>query len=479
MQSPAWARYRLRDRWSSLLLEHGFEEGVSPCLGALRHTGGAEQALLLGAPDDDSPEWRVIAARVRETEEEIMKRLTPVLQRLPERRSLPVAVEPAGGPQVLVPVRNGAGLLGALGLWKLWGRSISREDYPYLMDLAKLLGRSWRESRERLMLHRALQLASAGTIANQALYGDAELFPAAIRKALEQVNKLVPFSFCSLYGLDWDTRNAEPLFTWRERQPFDLYEDEEFLLGKGLKALALEQGKAIVLNGLDRGDLGCYAALPAVARDETSRVVGTFGGTDSGLFTTQRLRWLRTFMDRFVQTWYLWMQFRRLEREALRDEITGINNKRHGERVARRMWERHTALGGALSVAIFDLDHFKKVNDLHGHLAGDIVLGRFGEMLQEQEGDLVVPYRFGGEEFCLLMEGVSMKQAVLTCETVRRTIAEETFRTQYDVLKVTVSCGITEAVTDGLSSLQEAFDKADRRLYQAKHRGRNRVVFTE
>ncbi len=90
-----------------------------------------------------------------------------------------------------------------------------------------------------------------------------------------------------------------------------------------------------------------------------------------------------------------------------------------------------------------------------------------------------MPCRFGGEEFLLLMPGTSLKDAVVACEKIRKTLASEAWNTQFGRLQVTVSCGISEAVRDGVSESQDLLALADARLYAAKGRGRNRIVFSD
>jgi diguanylate cyclase (GGDEF)-like protein/PAS domain S-box-containing protein len=135
--------------------------------------------------------------------------------------------------------------------------------------------------------------------------------------------------------------------------------------------------------------------------------------------------------------------------------------------------------GAALGVAVFDLDHFKAVNDSYGHLAGDAVLASFGTILRQlaRPGDVIG--RFGGEEFVAFLPGASLDDTARFAERIRAAVPacpvaiDETIR-----VTVTVSAGVA-ALPCCATQLEEAVRIADRRLYLAKRTGRNRVVVHE
>jgi diguanylate cyclase (GGDEF)-like protein/putative nucleotidyltransferase with HDIG domain/PAS domain S-box-containing protein len=164
-------------------------------------------------------------------------------------------------------------------------------------------------------------------------------------------------------------------------------------------------------------------------------------------------------------------QNRELERLATRDPLTNCLNRRaffeKGEEILRA-GERYEY---PVSIVMLDVDHFKKVNDDHGHAMGDEVLQRVGiTMLNtSRETDLVC--RYGGEEFCILMPHIDMTKAAEAAERLRIAIAD----LEFDELRVTSSFGVSD-LSAGANDIQEMLDKADRSLYAAKRTGRNRVV---
>jgi diguanylate cyclase (GGDEF)-like protein len=162
----------------------------------------------------------------------------------------------------------------------------------------------------------------------------------------------------------------------------------------------------------------------------------------------------------------------RLRDQADRDALTGLHNRRFLSRELRR--HAATPGGGPFSIAVLDLDHFKHVNDRFGHEVGDHVLIRVAALLlgELREQDVVV--RTGGEEFVLLMPHTGARAAIAVCERLRMTVGREPWELIAPGMRVTMSVGVeTAADTSDLESLAT---RADRRLYEAKRAGRDRVV---
>jgi len=157
-----------------------------------------------------------------------------------------------------------------------------------------------------------------------------------------------------------------------------------------------------------------------------------------------------------------------------RDGLTGAFNKRYLSEFLDREVVRSRKFNRPLSLLLFDVDHFKSVNDTHGHLAGDEVLRELVLRLQRLIGQEEVLARFGGEEFAIVSE-LKLDAAMLLAEACRHAVAVDPFNTSAGPLEVTISVGVAcpnnaEAWDrDGLIAL------ADSCLYHAKHSGRNRV----
>ena len=162
---------------------------------------------------------------------------------------------------------------------------------------------------------------------------------------------------------------------------------------------------------------------------------------------------------------------------AVTDELTGLYNRRYFERHLHVMLSKAQEQERDLALMILDIDHFKAVNDSHGHNIGDAVLREFSARLRRNIRGVDLACRFGGEEFVVLMPDTDFAQADAVAERVRHSIGEKSF----DVgtprpLSVTVSVGVS--LNDSRADTPESMVKrADVALYRAKREGRNRVIF--
>jgi len=155
---------------------------------------------------------------------------------------------------------------------------------------------------------------------------------------------------------------------------------------------------------------------------------------------------------------------------AGRDPLTGLRNRADLETEGRRRVEAAAARGTSIALLVVDIDHFKDFNDEHGHAAGDLVLRRVGEGIAVAIGPNGVAYRFGGEEFVVLCEGLTGTAALMLGEHLRARVAALDL-----AYPVTVSIGIATAPQEA-AEYDSLFAIADHRLYQAKTAGRDRVV---
>ena len=156
------------------------------------------------------------------------------------------------------------------------------------------------------------------------------------------------------------------------------------------------------------------------------------------------------------------------------DGLTQVHNKRYLYEALERELIRGRRHNRHLAVLMFDIDHFKRINDLHGHLAGDFVLKELARIVQSRIRRDEVFARYGGEEFCIILPETMLEGAVELGERLRQQIQDHTFVFQQDKIKVTISVGAA-VLTDEDRNAGELLKRADERLYQAKNSGRNRV----
>jgi len=161
---------------------------------------------------------------------------------------------------------------------------------------------------------------------------------------------------------------------------------------------------------------------------------------------------------------------------ATTDYLTGLFNRRHFFNIAKPLFENAKRSQIALSVAMIDIDFFKKVNDTYGHDAGDVVLKKIAKALGERvrESDLLA--RFGGEEFCILAVNVNKEHRQRLFDDLLRTISSVEFNFGGEIVKITASIGVCTHLEQ---SLEAMIRKSDAALYTAKENGRNQVVFCD
>jgi diguanylate cyclase (GGDEF)-like protein len=165
---------------------------------------------------------------------------------------------------------------------------------------------------------------------------------------------------------------------------------------------------------------------------------------------------------------------RRLTEAALRDPLTGIYNRRHFDERLLAEFSGARRHGTPLSLLIIDVDHFKKVNDTHGHLAGDAALQMVASVLQEATRKEDILARYGGEEFVVLARATDLGGAALFAERMRKKVEGSVCKWQNKEISVTVSIGVAQLSKS--ATMEDFIDSADRAVYQAKHAGRNRVI---
>lgn len=157
--------------------------------------------------------------------------------------------------------------------------------------------------------------------------------------------------------------------------------------------------------------------------------------------------------------------------ESLTDQLTGVGNRRRLDQELFTEIARARRDGTPLSVIMADVDHFKRVNDEHGHVVGDMVLARFGALLQLHTRSTDIVTRYGGEEFILLLPNTPIAMAMAKSEQLRRTLASEPIAPL--LLPVTSSFGVAQLQAS--EGPEELLKRVDAALYAAKEGGRNRV----
>ena len=268
-----------------------------------------------------------------------------------------------------------------------------------------------------------------------------------------------------------------------------LVETKTFDLGEGVAGQCAKSKKPIRVN--DRTQIPqvgqhavyCIASVPILYGNElegvinmTNKVVFDEQGNKVldplGRFTEEDIALLLGLADQAAVN----LNKTRLYSQSITDRMTGLYNSRYFEQMLFETFTESVTSGKPMTIAISDIDHFKRFNDSNGHAAGDEVLKHvaklFSECIRPDTEDVV--FRYGGEEFCMLMPNTEPAQAMEVIEKYRAKLDATPLEHMGTELKVQVSVGLATAILDATDSKQ-LFESADEALYACKHNGRNQV----
>ena len=164
-----------------------------------------------------------------------------------------------------------------------------------------------------------------------------------------------------------------------------------------------------------------------------------------------------------------------VKQESQEDFLTKLYNRRALDEFMAIKEAEFKRYGHNFSIIMFDLDHFKSINDNYGHDAGDAVLSAFAKILKKEARTEDIIGRFGGEEFMALLSETDTKGGAVFAEKVRKHVEKAKFMYKGQRIDVTVSCGVSQR--DKFPSLKDVIKSSDELLYQAKENGRNQVAY--
>jgi diguanylate cyclase (GGDEF)-like protein/putative nucleotidyltransferase with HDIG domain len=218
-------------------------------------------------------------------------------------------------------------------------------------------------------------------------------------------------------------------------------------------------------------------AYIAPGTDDTSALLGIFGGlrfASPAIWTSDNENFFRSVAVQVGVGITNARLYAKIQRQATTDGLTGLLNHRTGqEKLAEglRSAERYQR---NLAVIMFDVDHFKSINDKFGHPAGDSVLKAVAKLIQRDCRDVDLPVRYGGEEFLLILPEINSEGAVVVAERIRKNLAQEVIHHGDIEISVTASMGVA-AFPEDAQNQQQLLDLADKALYLSKRLGRNQV----
>ncbi len=217
-----------------------------------------------------------------------------------------------------------------------------------------------------------------------------------------------------------------------------------------------------------------WLGVPLLVRNE---IIGLLAidGRDPFQFTHEDVELVNAFAAQVAVVLENARMFETIQQLATTDDLTGLYNRRHFMELAQREFERARRYKRNLAAMIFDIDHFKRVNDAYGHPVGDEVLSAIGCLCREKLREADPIGRYGGEEFAALMVETQLDDAKRAAERLRGEVENMIVRTQAGEIKVTISIGLAQ-LDDNSPNLETLLARADQAMYIAKNKGRNRVV---
>jgi diguanylate cyclase (GGDEF)-like protein len=259
-------------------------------------------------------------------------------------------------------------------------------------------------------------------------------------------------------------------------------------LGDGIAGWAAREGQPVLVEDVradtrfsDRFDAlagpetRCVLAVPLLAKGRLLGVIEVAGGEAARPFTPEDLLTLRTIADHAAIAIDNAQAYERIKELTIVDDHTGLYNARHLYRTLESEVARSGRYGRPFSVVFLDLDHFKGVNDRHGHQAGSAALKEVGELLRRALRSADVPIRYGGDEFVLLLPEADRAQALRVAERIRAQLEEARFLTDRGLeVRLTASFGVATFPEDGATP-EAVLGAADAAMYRVKQRSRNGV----
>lgn len=303
----------------------------------------------------------------------------------------------------------------------------------------------------------------------------------AITRILEQLKEVIPYDSASIQVLDGEELEIIGGSGWDH--PNDIVGMRFAINGNNPNSIVIKSGKAYLLSDTHKefeifrnpphNKIKSWLGVPLIYQNKTIGII-TIESFELTRFTNDEVLLATTFANQASIALENARIFKETQDQAITDPLTGIYNRRGLFQIGDFEFERARRINRPFSAMIFDIDHFKKVNDQYGHATGDQTLRGMAERCRIGSRAVDVIGRYGGEEFVVLLPETNLESARMVAERLRLAVMKEPFTTDGGPLPVTISIGVAE--TNELDTLKTLIERADIALYEAKRNGRNCVV---
>ena len=305
-----------------------------------------------------------------------------------------------------------------------------------------------------------------------------------LRTILEQMERIMEAELWTLLMLDESTQELYYAIAAGGEQ--DALKDLRVKVGEGVAGWVVEHGETLIVpeavddprvkeeGGAEPRNVRSVIALPLRGRKGTHGAIEIFNPRTDQM-TDYTIAFLHILADHAAIAIENAHDVARIQQLTITDDTTGLFNVRHLYNVLGRELERCSRLMQPLSLAFIDLDQFKLVNDAHGHLVGSELLATTGRRLQELSRKQDWCFRYGGDEFVILMPNTSAEDALAQASTLLGGLMETQFLMKNGIeLSVRASIGLSTAPADG-ATVHAIIGAADARMYMVKGNGRGQV----
>ncbi len=388
-----------------------------------------------------------------------------------------------------VPVVEDGHLRGVLCVDRLEGGNFDEDDEALVSEVAGHIVRTIENERLFATIERSKYELSRFFDASRRLNGT--LTPQQVYDvALECASGVTPWDFAAITLFDQPSGTHRIVAIERSDEfeaDIDGWRGREFDENTGLVSMVVKNRHYLPFGGNVREgatvlftreemleDLRSMLVLPLVVGD---RPIGTFvvAHRSVGAFTTERREMLEVVANQVAVTLQNARLYAQMEEMATTDGLTGLANHRTFQARLDETIARHRRQDRAFCVLLTDIDHFKSVNDTHGHPVGDEVLRQLARCFQSTLRETDVPCRYGGEEFAIILEDTDVEGAMVIAERLRTEMKKLVFQSEKGAFSCTISVGLGQWPLDGAEK-QELIDHTDQALYHSKHSGRDQVT---
>ncbi|MFZ5819644.1 MAG: histidine kinase N-terminal 7TM domain-containing protein [Chloroflexota bacterium] len=305
----------------------------------------------------------------------------------------------------------------------------------------------------------------------------------AVDRILEQLSYVLPYDSASVQllreneleivgGRGWDEQAIKEVMGLRFPVP-----------GDNPNTVVIQTGKPYILDDAKKfyqtfnqephSHIRSWLGIPLMARGQVTGLL-VIDSTEPDHFKADDVKMAVAFADQVAIALENARLFEEAQNMALTDALTDLYNRRGLFEIGRLEFSRARRSNRPFSAVMVDIDHFKRINDLHGHAIGDQALQSLGGHLRNITRDVDIVGRYGGEEFVFLLSETPLEAAREMAERLRHNVESASISTDVDGLRMTISLGVAAYSTE-TPDLETLIARADQALYMAKHKGRNRV----